>query len=100
MGRTDTHITETESRQIFASALTRFSNKTVRKGDLLFREISERDYGIDGEVELFNHGEANGILEEYAKRTAIAGNPFLLFISELFYKASAYLPSFCFRSSG
>lgn len=60
MGRTDTHITETESRQIFASALTRFSNKTVRKGDLLFREISERDYGIDGEVELFNHSEATG----------------------------------------
>lgn len=60
MSRTNTHITETESRQIFASALTRFSNETTRKGDLLFREISERDYGIDGEVELFNQGVATG----------------------------------------
>ena len=60
MRRTNTHVIETESRQIFASALTKFTNKDVRKGDLLFREISERDYGIDGEVELFNHGEATG----------------------------------------
>ena len=60
MARTSTHITETISRQIFASAITSFSSPSHQRGDLLFREISERDYGIDGQVELFDHGEPTG----------------------------------------
>ncbi len=60
MSRTDSHVTETESRQLFESALTRFSNDSIQRGDLLFRKIDERDYGIDGQVELFNHGEPTG----------------------------------------
>ena len=46
MSRTSSHITETISRQIFESVITDF-------GDMLFRTVSERDYGIDGLVELF-----------------------------------------------
>ena len=60
MSRTDSHVTETESRQLFESALTQFSNDSIQRGDLLFRKIDERDYGIDGQVELFNHGEPTG----------------------------------------
>lgn len=60
MVRTSTHITETISRQIFSSAITSFSSASHLRGDLLFREISERDYGIDGQVELFDHGEPTG----------------------------------------
>ena len=60
MARTSTHVTETISRQIFASVITSFSSPSHPRGDLLFREISERDYGIDGQVELFDHGEPTG----------------------------------------
>jgi len=60
MGRESTHVIETKSRQLFAQMLTEFSSSIVAQGDLLFREISERDYGIDGEVELFHQGEPTG----------------------------------------
>lgn len=58
--RINTHVIETKSRQIFESALTNYSDNDFCKGDLLFRAITERDYGIDGLVELFRHGEATG----------------------------------------
>ena len=60
MSRTDNHITETKSKQIFATATTGFSDDQYDEGDLLFREQTERDYGIDGEIELFQHGDATG----------------------------------------
>ena len=69
MSRINTHVMETESRHIFAKALTEFLNDTVRKGDLLFRELSERDYGIDGEVELFDQGLATGRFAKVQLRT-------------------------------
>ena len=58
--RVDTHVIETESKNIFSAAMTRYSDDKLKKGDLLFREITERDYGIDGQVELFVQGEATG----------------------------------------
>lgn len=60
MPRTKSHGTETESRLIFESAITRYADVDVQQGDLLFRAITERDYGIDGQVELFSHGEPTG----------------------------------------
>lgn len=60
MSRTENHITETKSRQIFAAAMTGFRDDQYNEGDLLFREQTERDYGIDGEIELFQHGQATG----------------------------------------
>ena len=60
MARTDTHITETRSREIFEASLTRFSSSKHAQGDLLFRGITERDYGMDGQVELFDHGKPTG----------------------------------------
>ena len=60
MARISTHITETKSKNIFSSIITGFSSPEHSCGDLLFREISERDYGVDGQVELFNHGEPTG----------------------------------------
>lgn len=60
MSRTDNHVTETKSRQIFAAATTEFCDNQYAEGDLLFREQTERDYGIDGEIELFQQGEATG----------------------------------------
>lgn len=62
MARTSTHVIETESRLIFESKITHYSNdeKGIAEGDLLFRFITERDYGIDGDVELFEKGEETG----------------------------------------
>lgn len=51
--RIRSHITETKSRQIFEASITDY-------GDMLFRIKSERDYGVDGEVELFLDGEPTG----------------------------------------
>lgn len=53
MQRIPNHETETRSRQIFDAAVTNF-------GDMLFRFLSERDYGVDGIVELFSNGEPTG----------------------------------------
>lgn len=60
MTRTSPHVIETKSRQILESALANFSNDTICEGDLLFRVTTERDYGIDGMVELFSSGEPTG----------------------------------------
>lgn len=60
MSRVQAHVTETLSRVIFQYIVTNFSNEEVRKGDLLFREVTEKDYGIDGVVELFYSGEPTG----------------------------------------
>ena len=60
MTRVPTHKTETESRLILEYTLSTFTGERVERGDLLFRVISERDYGIDGEIELFSHGEPIG----------------------------------------
>ncbi len=62
MPRIQAHVIETESRQIFERKITCYSNERIGiyQGDLLFRLISERDYGIDGEIELFSKGETTG----------------------------------------
>ena len=56
MNRISTHVIETKSRDFLRSAIDGF----YENGDALFREISERDYGIDGLVELFDNGEPTG----------------------------------------
>ncbi|WP_028517472.1 DUF4365 domain-containing protein [Ruminococcus flavefaciens] len=53
--RKSTHVTETRSRTKFAAMIANYRN-----GDALFREITERDYGIDGLLELFNDGIPTG----------------------------------------
>lgn len=58
------HKTETKTQLIFASAITDFSSKelSMKDGDLVFRKPDERDYGVDGEVEIFEDGRITGRL--------------------------------------
>lgn len=62
MPRIPTHITETKSRQIFERAITNYQCEDIdlAYGDVLFRQETERDYGVDGCVELLRYGEPTG----------------------------------------
>lgn len=62
MARAKAHKTETATRLIFETAISTYSNKYlhITEGDLIFREPDERDYGVDGEVEVFNDAEVTG----------------------------------------
>ena len=50
------HYIETQSRDII-----RLKINKAHEGNFLYREISERDYGIDGLIELFNDGNVTGM---------------------------------------
>lgn len=54
--RTSSHVIETRSRDYFQQKI----NNSFENGDALFRNLSERDYGIDGLVELFDNGHPTG----------------------------------------
>lgn len=62
MSRTSSHRTETTSRILFEAAVNSFAcdELGMSQGDAVFRQITERDYGIDGQVEIFHHGEPTG----------------------------------------
>ena len=47
MSRSKTHLTETTTQLIFEEVISSFSNAglSISEGDLLFCEVSERDYG-------------------------------------------------------
>lgn len=62
MPRTNTHVIETNSVNVFRNAIDRYSNTNhnIELGDMLFREETERDYGIDGKIEVFNKGTPTG----------------------------------------
>lgn len=53
--RIPAHNVETQSRDLVRT-------KIDENGDALFREITERDYGIDAIVELFDNGNVTGKL--------------------------------------
>lgn len=54
--RTSPHVIETKSRDCIRSKINAF----YENGDALFRELSERDYGIDAIVEMFENGIPSG----------------------------------------
>lgn len=56
MGRESSHVTETKSRDLVRSKV----NAHYNNGDALFRELSERDYGIDAVIELFDNSKPTG----------------------------------------
>ena len=56
MKRISTHYIETKARDYVRSMI----NSYFDNGDALFREISERDYGIDAIIELFQNGTPTG----------------------------------------
>lgn len=56
MARTSSHIIETKTRDYVRSVIDNY----YKNGDALFRELSERDYGIDGLIELFCDGVPTG----------------------------------------
>ena len=62
MPRIPSHITETKSRLIFEKAVTEFQcgQLGLACSDAVFRQITERDYGIDGLVDLLSCGEPTG----------------------------------------
>lgn len=56
MARITPHVIETKSKDYIRSII----NSYYENGDALFRDLSERDYGIDGLVEFFNNGDPTG----------------------------------------
>jgi len=58
MSRTGPHIIETKSKDIIRSKIDKF----YQNGDALYRELTERDYGIDALIELFKEGNPTGSL--------------------------------------
>lgn len=56
MQRISSHVVETRSCDIIKSRI----NASFENGDLLYREITGRDYGIDGIIELFENGNVTG----------------------------------------
>ena len=56
MSRIPSHVIETKTRDYIRSVI----DKYYENGDALFRELSERDYGIDGLIELFREGDPTG----------------------------------------
>lgn len=58
MARIPTHVIETKSKDYIRNVIDSY----YENGDALFREISERDYGIDALIELFDHGSPTGRL--------------------------------------
>lgn len=58
MSRLPSHVIETQSTDIFRIKV----NSYYSNGDALFRNITERDYGIDGIIELFENESPTGII--------------------------------------
>jgi hypothetical protein len=58
MARGNSHFIETRTRDFIRSLIDSYYDN----GDALFREMSERDYGIDAMVELFNRGTPTGMI--------------------------------------
>lgn len=56
MSRNKPHVIETKSRNYLRSKIDSF----YENGDALFRELSERDYGVDAIIELFDNGIPSG----------------------------------------
>ena len=56
MGRTPSHTIETKARDYVRNVIDNY----YKNGDALFRDLSERDYGIDALVELFFNGDPTG----------------------------------------
>lgn len=56
MSRTPSHVIETKARDYIRSVIDNY----YENGDAIFRELSERDYGIDGLIELFSNGDPTG----------------------------------------
>ena len=56
--RVSSHVIETKARDIVRKQIDDF----YANGDALFREITERDYGIDAVVELFDKGNPTGMI--------------------------------------
>ncbi len=56
MSRSTPHVIETKSRDFLRSKIDSF----YENGDALFRELSERDYGVDAIIELFENGTPTG----------------------------------------
>lgn len=56
MTRIPAHVIETRTKDYVRGII----NNYYENGDALFRELSERDYGIDGLIELFCNGVPTG----------------------------------------
>lgn len=58
MSRKSSHVIETNSTDIFRTKVNSFYSN----GDALFRDVTERDYGIDGLIELFENECPTGMI--------------------------------------
>lgn len=58
MPRISPHVIETKTRDSLRSKIDSFYDN----GDALFRELTERDYGIDAVIELFDNGMPTGMI--------------------------------------
>ena len=58
MSRTNPHVIETKAKDYIRKRIDEFYSN----GDALFRDITERDYGIDALLELFENGMPTGMM--------------------------------------
>ena len=56
--RYKTHVIETNSRLVFEKAMASYGgNDAMNVNHAVFRQLTERDYGVDGQVELFDNDD-------------------------------------------
>jgi hypothetical protein len=58
MARSNSHVIETRTRDLIRTKIDDY----YENGDALFRELSERDYGIDAVIELFDNTNPTGMI--------------------------------------
>lgn len=58
MARTNAHVIETKTRDFIRNKIDNY----YENGDALFREVTERDYGIDALIELFDNEIPTGMI--------------------------------------
>lgn len=60
MSRTENHRIETKSRLVFQNAISKYAEPRLKITDVMYREFTERDYGIDAMIEIFESNNPSG----------------------------------------
>ena len=60
MSRVEQHRTETKSKRIFRNAIEGYKEPKLHITDVVYRDLTERDYGLDGLIEIFEDDKPTG----------------------------------------
>ena len=60
MSRVEQHRTETKSKRIFRNAIEDYKEPKLHITDVVYRDLTERDYGLDGLIEIFEDDKPTG----------------------------------------